>query len=218
MNKNILFCLYFIIPIVYLLLHTILIFLDLSSTKRRIFFIISVLILWILPVPFYLTSKDSFGYVVLVEVAPFLLVFSLCSIFNFITVKKRKIYIILLLPILLIGLFFTAILNEPVYDGGMAGFADIVRLFVIYPLIGFWPLFIFALKQTAISDKIKGIGLVISSFVAGIFGLSLPYGKDGWFADHPTAVFFVVVILLIFILGGCLIWKDKRIKEKDEQH
>jgi hypothetical protein len=193
---------YYFFPILHISLFSISAVCELPAKIRRLFFIVTLVTTW-----GFMYFGGIFG-LYFNNVILYSIVFTFLNVTGFLIVKRHWQYVFIGVPLLLVSAAYTASLNDHVYLGAMDGFASIVRLQMIYPFVLFYPLLAFFIRNTGVSDRNKGVSLVLTSIVSGIWGISQSYGRDGFLADHPTSVFFVF-ITIIFLTAGLWLLRNE---------
>jgi hypothetical protein len=94
-----------------------------------------------------------------------------------------------------------AFLNSPMYRGAMDGFAIPTPLIMNVYLFFIFPIYLFLLMLLKLKSKVKALILLATAIVSFIGGITLSWGKDGFFTDYGVGFLFIIVVILLALRG-----------------
>lgn len=123
--------------------------------------------------------------------------------------SKSWFYLIIFIPMTICFIFNVSYWNIPTYYGALDGFANIINTMIQFFIIFTFPTFLFLLRMLPLKSKIRGVLLIIFTFLAFVLGLNSSIGKNGFLSDR-TGEGFAILVLLSFGMGFYLYLKDNR--------
>ncbi len=146
---------------------------------------------------FFLCFSDSFWDYFVIPLPGIVTIFLLLSK----TIFRTNWALVFLIPLNLGMLLPIACLNNPVYNGAMDGFATPIPMIMNVYLFFIFPAYLFLLMSLKMKTKTKALILLTTALASFILGITLSWGKDGFFSDYEEGYLFIIVVSLLALRG-----------------
>lgn len=127
-------------------------------------------------------------------------------------VKTNRWFLLLFVPMTFLFVGNLLLFNKPGFHGGMSGFAEAANESLKNAIYITYPIFIFSFSRIKLNNPIKGVLMILISIIAGIIGVNLSIGIEGYLGDRSGEIFAFVVFLLL-IIGVFHLLKNRTVRK-----